>query len=67
MALLPDHVGRVASERYVPVAWAKDKLSELGFSAVIHTDVFEPFMNSRLDCDINGPFSKVWRDGDSRW
>jgi hypothetical protein len=51
----------------VPVAWAKDKLSELGFSAVIHTDVFEPFMNSRLDCDINGPFSKVWRDGDSRW
>lgn len=67
MALLPEQVAQASAERYVPVEWVEKKLSALGFAKASHTDVFEPFMNSRIDCDINGPFSKAWRDGDSRW
>ena len=67
MDLLPAHVAKASAERYVPVPWVEAKLGELGFSEISHVDVFEPFMNSKLDCDINGPFSKAWRDGDSRW
>ena len=67
MDLLPAHVAKASAERYVPVPWVEAKLGELGFSEISHVDVFEPFMNSKLDCDINGPFSKAWREGDSRW